>query len=189
MGEFIRTFIAIDPDDKSRDKILSFIERAHSAIKGYVSWIKRDNLHFTLKFLGEISPEKIEDVTNLLNNLSLAHRSFKVTISKTGFFPDIKRPRIFWAGVKEGKEDIIRLVNDIESDCEYLGFEREKREFKAHITLARIKDPHIKIDPKILEEISRDEICNFIVDKITLYRSDLLPEGAKYSIIKELQLR
>ncbi len=189
MGGFIRTFTAIDPDKAGREKLLSFSERAKMAIRGYINWTKRENLHFTLKFLGEISPERLQEVIHLLNKLCTKYTPFRATISGTGFFPDIRKPRIFWAGLREGREEITRIAKEIETDCEYLGFEREKREFKSHITLARIRDPHIRIDHKMLETISKEEICSFNVDRIILYKSDLTQEGAVYSVMKEFYLR
>ncbi|MGB9600221.1 MAG: RNA 2',3'-cyclic phosphodiesterase [Myxococcota bacterium] len=189
MGEFIRTFIAIEPDEEARDRLTSFVNSLKGIIRGDINWTRRENLHFTLKFLGEISFEKIEEVTHLLNNIAGQHKSFEVSIQTTGFFPDSKRPRIFWAGIEKGRDEILTITNEIESDCVYLGFERERREFKAHLTLARIRDPRIRIDLQKLEELSREEICRFNVDRIILYRSDLLRSGAKYTIIKDFRLK
>lgn len=188
MGEFIRTFIAIEPDEESKEKLTLFVDNLKNVIRGDLNWTKKENLHFTLKFLGEISKEKIEEVTNLLHNIANQSKSFYITISDIGFFPDIRRPRILWAGVKEGKDELIKIAQEIENDCEYIGFERERREFKAHLTLARIKDPHIKIDDKRLQNLSHTEICKFVVNKIILYKSELSPLGAKYSKICEFKL-
>ncbi len=188
MTEFIRTFIAIEPDENAKKQLAGFTEKLKRVIRGDINWTKPQNLHFTLKFLGEISPEKIEDIKNLLNTISRQHDSFSAKISGIGFFPDEKRPRILWAGLQDGREEMIGIAKSIEDEAEYLGFEREEREFRAHITIARIRDRHIRADGKTLKELSSEEICSFTADRIILFRSDLLPNGPRYSILAEFVL-
>ncbi|MCX7957679.1 MAG: RNA 2',3'-cyclic phosphodiesterase [Deltaproteobacteria bacterium] len=189
MDEFIRTFIAIEPDEKAKERLLSFLDKARKAVRGDISWTRKENLHFTLKFLGEIPKVKITEIEHLIQTISERHSVFNIGIGGVGFFPDIRKPRIFWAGIKSGQDELMSLAQDIENDCEYLGFAREKREFKAHITIARIRDPRIKSDNTLLEKLSQEDICSFSADRIILYRSDLLPAGAKYTVLKEFLLK
>lgn len=185
--ELIRTFIAIEPDNDARKRIISFTQSIKRGIRGDINWTREENLHFTLKFLGEIPSEKVEEIKGILNRVSIRHDIFRVRMGNVGFFPDSKRPRILWIGVKMGSEILIKLAKRIEEELEVLGFERERREFKAHLTIARIKSHNIKIDSHILKGLDED-ICEFEVDKIILYRSDLLPTGARYSKIQEFYL-
>jgi len=189
MGEFIRTFIAIDPDKDSTDKLVQFSGMLKPSLRGEVNWTKRDNLHFTLKFLGEISVERVEKAIDTLQVIAELYNRFQVSIGGIGFFPDMKRPRILWVGAREGREEMERLANLVENEFENIGFGRESREFKAHLTLARIKSPFIKIDPKAIEDLSVQTICNFEATNIILYRSDLLPSGPRYTIIKTFDLQ
>lgn len=188
MEKLIRTFIAIELDGVSRHTLSSFIDEVKKAIRGNINWTKIENLHFTLKFLGEISNTQIEEVSNIINKITIRHTPFEAKVTGIGFFPAIKRPRIIWAGISDGKENMLKIANDIESSIEHLGFKKENREFTAHLTIARVRDYHIKIDHKILDALSKEDICTFKVDHITLFKSELLPSGPVYSILKEFPL-
>ena len=189
MGEFIRTFIAIDPDDKSTERLMDFSNKLKMNIKGDIKWTKRENLHFTLKFLGEAPSEMVERSIDTLDTIAKHYKRFRVSIGGVGFFPDVKRPRILWVGAREGREEMESLANLIENKFENIGFSRESREFKAHLTLARIKSPFIKIDQKAIEEVSKETLCQFEVNSIILYRSDLFPSGPRYTAIRVFDLQ
>ncbi|MCX7943829.1 MAG: RNA 2',3'-cyclic phosphodiesterase [Deltaproteobacteria bacterium] len=188
MNKFIRAFIAIEPEIHAKDQIITFIEKIKKVIKGDINWTKKENLHFTIKFLGEIPQDKIEDIKRLLYVVSTEHSPFLIKVAGIGFFPDNKRPRIIWLGLRDGREELIDIVNSIENKVESIGFSRERREFKAHLTVARIKSNNIKIEMGTLNELLHKDICDFFADRIILYKSDLLPSGAKYTALGEYGL-
>lgn len=189
MDEFIRTFIAIEPDPDSKERILKFISDLKRQTRADVRWTNKENLHFTLKFIGEISPQRMAKVIDILHLIQEIHNPFYVSVSGVGFFPDRFRPRIIWVGVREGKEQMINLAKDIEERLESEGFSREKREFTAHLTIGRIRSPSFSPNHIITQEFADRDICRFTADRIILYKSDLQASGPIYSVINDFYLK
>ncbi len=181
----MRTFIAIDlagPIKNALQEGLKELARENGSIR----WIKRQGMHLTLKFLGDISPGKAGLVSAELLRLVQSHSSFPMTVEGTGFFPKHGRhPRIIWAGVKESQK-LAALYADMETGMTKIGFKREERPFHPHITLGRVKSPR-GLQP-VLEVLNKNVSMVFgtmIVAKITFFKSILKPAGAEYSIIQE----
>ena len=181
MPDTIRTFIAF----KLPKNIISSIRKIQEDIKSdafKVRWVNLEKIHLTLKFLGNINYTDIEKVSESIINTVNGHAPISLAVKGAGVFPGIKRPRVIWVGITGEIEKLIGIQNDIEENLEELGFPREKRPFKGHLTLGRIKG---KINPKKLldamKEIERFESELFIADKIFLFKSDLKSTGSIYT--------
>lgn len=186
----MRIFVAIDFPEKIKEEIKKLLEKLKE-IDSNIKWVKPENIHITIKFLGEVAgEEKIENINNRLKEICSSYHNFNISISDIGSFPDWKSPRILWLDVDEGKEELIKLarVVDKEFGDPLFGVEKEKRSFNAHITIARIKKT------ENLEKL-KSAIDNLIfksdkikVQEIILMKSTLTSNGPIYEPISYFPL-
>ena len=184
----IRVFLAFPlPAD-----IIDAIREAQKCLKDQgirMAWVKPENVHLTLKFLGEISPEAIRLAMGAAEAAAAGAAPMALTVKGLGVFPDARRPRVVWAGLGGRAQSLIDFQAGLEENLANVGFERERRRFAAHLTLGRIKKP---IPPAKL--VSALDACagltsrEFRLDGLALYRSELRPEGAVYTVLKTFPL-
>jgi 2'-5' RNA ligase len=157
--------------------------------RGKVKWVAPKNIHLTLKFLGEVSEEKIEPIKGAIQTVASRHRQVESVIDKVGAFPDFRRPRVVWAGISGNIELLQNLAAEIESEMEKLGFEEEKREFRSHLTLGRVKDSSSV--GELAEAIKVYEIGpeSVTFESLVLFKSTLTPQGPIYDRLFEAELK
>jgi RNA 2',3'-cyclic 3'-phosphodiesterase len=178
----MRLFTAIDlPEDILRrlDRLLSTL-RPEALIK----WSPLDNLHVTLKFIGEWPAERALEIENALSTLVPRSR-FEVEVRDLGWFPNERSPRVLWAGV-HGGPGLGQLARDTEEVLATLGIPREDRTFAPHLTLARIKNA-VPLNPlrAKVSELQPAAMGSFNVSSFCLYRSD---PGSQASIYRKLRI-
>lgn len=150
--------------------------------------VKPDNIHLTLKFLGEVKETDIESVKQALSAAAQGHSQFSLQVRGTGVFPDIRRPSVVWAGVDESKE-LAALWADIEKYLTDIGFAPESRRFSPHLTIARIKDPGAVVGLAELIHPHKESVFGTIdVAGFSLMKSVLKPEGPVYSVLADFYL-
>ncbi len=180
----MRTFIAIEIPQNIKEKIYEAFEKERKKEKG-VKWVEKENLHITLKFLGEIDEGKVKEIEKILEEeIPLKFKSFEAKLEELDGFPNFKNPRVLWIGVSP-KEKIKEIFEFIEEriEEEKMGIEKEVREFHPHITIARIKvKGKFSFERKKFDE-------NFKINRIALFKSDLRPEGPIYTLLKEVKLK
>jgi 2'-5' RNA ligase len=150
-----------------------------------VRWVAPESIHITLKFVGEIPDKRIEDIDTALTGLSW--KPFTVTVRGVGFFPGTRSPRVLWAGMEA--PTMQGLVERLDTRMERLGFEKEKRAFRPHITLARANNT--RIESALVSGAApyeEHEFGSFTVDRVFLFKSTLNPSGAVYEKLKEYAL-
>ena len=175
----MRTFLAVEIPRQIRKKINNFIEEEKS--KGLpIKWVKFENLHITLKFLGEIDENKKEEITPAIKELCKKYVRFNMNLQGLGCFPDPGNPRVLWIGVAQGNGMLCDIARELEEKISHLGFKKEKR-FHAHLTIGRIKK-FCKVDDILAKNIKTDA---FSVDSITLFKSALKPEGPVYQELEK----
>jgi 2'-5' RNA ligase len=184
---YLRCFIALDISDHIRKDFGDIIDRLkkHDAD---VKWVRVDNMHLTLKFLGKTPENVLPKIQESLFNIVLSYNPFYIRIYATGVFPNRKYPRVIWIGVEDS--DILkRLQIDIEDTMASLGFKKEQRSFKPHLTLGRVRS-HKGIMPLVLDlDTFKDkEFGNIHVKNIKLMKSELKPHGAIYSCLYDIPL-
>ncbi|HID55700.1 TPA: RNA 2',3'-cyclic phosphodiesterase [Candidatus Poribacteria bacterium] len=182
----IRAFIAVEIPEEVQSQLI----RITASFKPHInraSWVKHGNLHLTLKFLGDIESERIEEISSALDGVAAGFAPFSIRFSEVGVFPDPRRPRVLWVGLGQGEEEMRRMANAIEEAMERLGFERERRPFTPHLTLARIKSPSNLTG--LLNDFRMPDVSPVRVSRFSLIRSQLDPKGAIYTRIKEFNLR
>jgi 2'-5' RNA ligase len=188
MADTIRAFVAISlPDD-----IIDHVSGLQSALKSRglrLRWVKPQNVHLTLKFLGDIPVAVVGDVGLALQRASRETATMALTVQGMGAFPGIRRARVLWVGLGGQVEALQFLYSRIEDELADLGLAREKRGFKAHLTLARMKGPVDSRDlAAAVEEAGNYEPHPFNARRLILYKSDLRPQGAIYSPMVEIDL-
>jgi 2'-5' RNA ligase len=174
----VRAFIAIDLPSE----IQAALARQQAAFRAAcpdARWTRPQGIHLTLKFLGEIAEAKVDEVKEALSSFP-PFPPFAVEVKGFGFFPDARRPSVFWAGVTApaGLADLARHVEDA---MEKLAFAPERRPFSPHLTLARFKVPRPQAELRALaDQQGSTPLGSFQVSEFFLFESKLSPHGAEY---------
>ena len=153
-----------------------------------INWVKNDNLHLTLKFIGFTTESQISKIKNILSRITIEYKPFQLVINNTGCLPKKERPRTLFLGV-EGQINILKdLVQNIETEFEKIDIEKDRNDFFPHITLARIKYPQNHTpDIDLFLKSSYDPI-DLSLDRVQFFSSELLPSGAIYTLLKTFPL-
>ena len=184
----VRAFVAIHLDDATRSALREQIDRLRAAAP-YVAWVAAENLHVTLKFLGNVQANSLEEVTAGLEAAVSDSAPFDLEIRGLGAFPTPTRARVVWAGVTAGREAMGALAGRIEAALEPVGFAREARPLSPHVTLGRVRVP--RKDPRLARLIEGGAALEFgalRASAVWLMRSDLSSRGARYSEIAVVSL-
>ncbi|MCX8092683.1 MAG: RNA 2',3'-cyclic phosphodiesterase [Candidatus Goldbacteria bacterium] len=168
----MRSFIGIPLNDIARDEIF----KLYPDIKD-LRFIRKENLHITVKFLGEIQEKRIEKIKDIIEESCSDISKFKISCKRLSAFPSLTSARIIWVNVMDGADTIEKIYKKLENKLANIGFEKEKRKYIPHITIARAKS---SID--ITEYLHNFEI-NSMASEIVLYKSDLKPNGPIYTEI------
>lgn len=169
-----RLFVAAPIPDNIKEKLLDL----HLNIPG-AKWTSGDQLHITLKFIGEVDGDLFKDIRSSL--LEIKAHKFLLGIKGVGHFPPGSSPKVLWAGLND-KVPLIKLKNEIENTLEECNIKRESRKFSPHITLARLKNTHINRVKEFLSVYSTLRMEDFNVDEFRLYSSKLYSRGAVHNI-------
>jgi 2'-5' RNA ligase len=184
----IRSFIAVDIGQDVRTN-LGQIQARLKRCGAEVKWVRPEGIHLTLRFLGNISEDEIGLAHQAMVEAAAGRPPFDVEIKGIGTFPEKRRPRVVWTGIEKGKENLTDLFQALEKSLVATGFPNADRPFKAHLTLGRIKSQR-NVD-KLIKSINSEELQiygSFAVEKLTLFKSQLHPEGAIYSVLKQAPL-
>jgi len=187
-GGQVRSFISIDLED---EKILSQVESIMSSLSslgGDLKPVERENIHLTLKFLGNVSASKLEEIKSSLTRV--AFPPFSLEIKGAGAFPSLKRMNVIWIGVGEGWSQVELIFEQTEKLLHQLGFSRETRPFSPHITVARVKSGRKRDEiAAFLGHLTDESFGTFNVQSVRLKQSVLSPSGPKYSTLFEVPAR
>src|SRR5215471_3191975 len=165
----MRLFLAVDLPDQVRHE-LSAVQNALKPLTDSARWVQADSIHITLKFLGEVPEKVVDDIDTALAGLSW--NPFTVTVHGVGFFPGNRSPRVFWAGMEA--PTMQDLAEELDSRMERVGFDKEKRAFRPHITLARARDTRIDSALVTASEAYQDyDFGSFMADRVFLFQSTL----------------
>ena len=178
----IRAFLAIElPEDILR-KISGLQEKLNREISGRISWTRPHSQHLTLKFFGDISADDVKNICAAVHKHTASEASLNLKIEKLGVFPDAHRPRVLWCGTTGDVERLSVLQKKMDGDFAKIGFPAEERPFRAHLTLARIKDPReLTGISEALMKYSSFTAGEFVCRNLVLFQSNLSPQGAVYT--------
>ena len=187
MKNTIRAFIAINLPADVRDYLGTIsADLSRQLPHGAVRWVKPDRIHLTLRFLGDTDITLLPDIRNVLDEVSTRQKRFDLYLEGFGCFPNCKRPRVLWAGVGGQLEDAIRLKDAIDRELALFGWAAEKRPFRLHLTIGRVKDSHKAVSPTWPESSQRPAIP---VNAVHLIESELTPGGPIYTVRHSSPLR
>jgi RNA 2',3'-cyclic 3'-phosphodiesterase len=181
----LRTFIAVDIPSHIQQIVQQKTESLrHTLDTSLIRWVAVENMHLTLKFLGDVSPANIAMLTQILRTEAELVHAFEFYINGLGSFPSLRRPRVIYIGIRAPAE-LEALYRGIESACTRLGYESEARSFSPHLTIGRVRqDVSVSDQQKIrgaLEGTMIDALSTARVDSVHLYKSDLKQNGSVYT--------
>jgi RNA 2',3'-cyclic 3'-phosphodiesterase len=182
----MRLFVALEIPSDVRDNLAAQItelcELSAKVADKRPRWVRPENLHVTLKFIGEVSPAKLENIRGALSAIC-SEAPVEITFRGLGFFPNEQHPRVLWAGL-DASANLSLLAGDIDGALETQGVARERRAFMPHLTLARIEPPglHEKLRAAIQKNGERD-LGAFQARDFHLIESKLKQSGAEYTTL------
>jgi 2'-5' RNA ligase len=179
-GAVIRCFVAVEIPEPIQ-VLLKPVQTHLQPQIHKASWTKPGNFHLTLKFLGDVCPEAINDVSEALQRVTDTHPPFSIAFGGVGAFPNLARPRVIWMGVKQGAPTVSRLAKAVNLELAPLGFSTDNR-FHPHLTLARLRTA-MNLEPlkNILRKYDTIDGGSMHVNEIVLMQSQLHPNGAVYT--------
>ncbi len=183
----MRSFIAINLPDSVKRDIDLIAAKLHPAGPP-ARWVPGENLHLTLKFLDEITDAQVMPIRGAITLAASGLQAFEIRLSGFGVFPNERKARVFWIGIEQGYETLKNLTREIDRAIVPLGFAPEAREFSAHITLARFREPG-PVD-HLMKASSRMPYQSegIRVEGVELMKSVLSRDGAAYSILESVRL-
>ncbi|MEA3506285.1 MAG: RNA 2',3'-cyclic phosphodiesterase [Elusimicrobiota bacterium] len=188
----MRLFIAVPLPEKVKKKATLLIKKTEKDFfRGEnflckIKWLKKENMHITLKFLGEtgVDPEKIKDALGLSAD---GVSPEKMELNRPGIFTQ-KRPRILWLGASRQSKSLRELYESLNVNFAPLGFEIDRRKFIPHLTLGRVKKGRVNKETVKNFLTRKIEPLNFEIDRVSLFESKLTPQGARHNIIYNAEL-
>jgi RNA 2',3'-cyclic 3'-phosphodiesterase len=178
----VRLFVALEIPSQVRENLEELLD-SFRAITKEPRWVRPENLHCTLKFLGEVADTKLDAIRNALREIR-SEQAVKMNFRGLGFFPSENHPRVFWVGI-ESSANLKMLAAKIESALEKLGIPREQREFSPHLTLARFENARLpEALRKAIAENKERDFGALETAEFHLIQSKLKPSGAEYTTLE-----
>ena len=191
--EVIRAFIAVNLSPDVLDKIEQIAMDLNKRMNSVpIRWVPKENIHLTLKFLGNVSTANLEILKDILGKVVDDHHECDISVGGIGVFPKPHNPRVIWVGMKVPQE-LIHLQHEIEIETARLGYSREHRPFSPHLTFGRVSRNASTQDVQVIANLLEKYKVGFLgatrLRTVYLFRSDLTPEGAEYTPIYSADLR
>jgi 2'-5' RNA ligase len=191
--EQIRTFVAIELSQGLQDSLKYLQDRLkHQLPERTVRWVRPEGVHLTLKFLGDVPAVRIASISQAVETACRGIGRFTFELVGLGCFPNPRRPRVVWVGVREPTGTLARLHEAVENELVELGFKKEGRPFRPHLTVGRIHRKASRSDQQDLGELiarsSEGLLGDMTVTLVNVMRSDLRPSGAIYTALAQLPL-
>lgn len=190
--QYIRSFIAVELPVELKAVLGKYKDEMSPLSREFVKWVSPGGIHVTLKFLGNISPGMIDRITLSIEQACKGVIPFTLETDTLGGFPNLKQPRVLWLGMHGDVDKMKLLQKQIDDRLVDLGFEKEKREFTPHITLARIREKAGSSDRMRFGELIIHQRADFKytihIDGVNLMQSRLQPSGAVYDQLARVKL-
>ncbi len=183
-GDTQRLFLAVFPPPEAQAAVARACEALRAPGDG-VSWVKRENLHYTLRFLGDLGADGARRAAGAAREAAATHAPFEAALGGFGCFPNARRARVLWVGLAEGDEPLRALAGSLEEALQRGGFGRADKPFASHLTVGRVREP---ADWSAKLAAARAPEARFRVDRLLLVRSTLSPRGSIYEVAAEAKL-
>lgn len=186
----MRIFLAVFPPPAVQEAAFRAVERLRRAGDG-VSWVRRDNLHYTLRFMGELGERGVTRAIGAARQAVADTPAFPATLGEVGAFPDARRARVLWLGLSEGAEPLVALARALERSLRGQGFDPADRPFTPHLTIGRVRRGATDWTGRVAElnaDPAHAWAPSFTVDRIRVVQSTLSPGGSIYQVRAEAAL-
>lgn len=183
-----RLFAAIPLPDEVKELVAAVQEELEP--EGWpMKWVNPELVHITLKFFGDVSQEQVDDLKGGLGSIAGANPAHELNVGQLGAFPSLRRPRVLWIGLDGNVGATQKLASDVDDAAASLGFERESRTFRPHVTIGRIQSDDALLEDfeAIVSDIGLPDLAT-PVDRFHLMRSQLKPAGPVYTPVEEWRL-
>lgn len=188
----LRTFIAVDFPIEIKEKIESITTYFKTQLPPKaIKWVDPNNMHLTLKFMGETPADQLDPIKNALQKVASGFPVFTIEVVNLGMYPNPNMPRVIWLGIS-GEEKLISLLKQLEGALQEVGIQPEKRLFSPHLTIARVRRKSSKETAKdigqTLSQFTVSTLGFIQVNEIVYYQSELTPQGPNYTILQSSPL-
>jgi 2'-5' RNA ligase len=184
----MRTFIAIEVPSEVKSALAALQTELRRA-GADVSWTGPENIHLTLRFLGEVDERRIGEVEEVCVASAAEFQPFTLRLNDTGVFPNARQPRILWVGLAGAIERAGEVRKRLDEGLALIGFEREEKDFRPHLTIGRIKSNRKTRELLALADASQVPALSFVVTEIVLMKSELHPAGSRYTPVARAPLQ
>ena len=185
MSGTIRSFFSFDIEDQTIVRRLSEVQGMLANTGAHLKQVKPQNIHLTLRFLGDISPAMVNEIYEEMRQLSFSN--FMIELRGLGAFPKLTYPRVVWAGIRKGADKLTDVFGQLEPRLRGLGFKPDNKGFSPHLTIARVRTGRNKAQLiKLIQEMEDYEFGAIKAECLRLKKSDLTPKGAIYSTLREV---
>jgi 2'-5' RNA ligase len=182
----MRLFIAILLDEVIRERIAAVQQALQTClIEHPIRWVKPENLHITLHFLGEQNPDRLWAIQTAMEESAQAHRAFEIRFGGLGAFPKWRHPSVLWIGAKTEEDHLGRLASDLGVA---LALKSEPRKFHTHVTLARLKSPIPDLANKV-SQVPAQNLGSLWIKSFSLMQSQLNADSPDYLELKQVHLQ
>jgi len=191
--EQVRSFIAVELPAELKAELHHLEDGLKLGNQSFVKWVDPYGIHLTLKFLGNVAANRIDEIIGVMQDTTRGITSFHLDVGELGVFPNLRRVQVAWIGLKGDVEKLRLLQQRIESGLVPLGFAPESRKFTPHLTLARLRNQASPSERQrfggLITSTNFEAIHGIEVDCLSLMRSQLTREGAIYSRISTVELK
>ncbi len=180
----IRSFVAVDCVDGDLLPKFIQVQGRLNATGAKMKLVEPENIHLTVKFLGDIDDSQVDEISGVIEGISF--EPFEFRVEGVGVFPNLRRPATVWAGITEGVGELAEVFNRVNDGLAKLGFEKDRRRFQPHLTIARVRGGENR--DRLVEELLELEEYEFgtvIVDRVSLKKSVLTRSEPIYTTLTE----
>ena len=184
-----RMFCAFELTVDLQTRISAHATRVREAVPdAAASWSRPENIHLTMKFFGNVEPERVAAISDATERVCEQSSPVQVAVGKTGVFPRPSRPQVLWIGVEDPSGALAKLQQRLEDEFAREGFPKEDRAFRPHLTIARIRNPHdaARLAQTHLE--TNFSVVDVTLNELILFRSELSSKGSKYTTVSRHNL-
>jgi 2'-5' RNA ligase len=188
----MRVFIAIDIDKVIKQDLADLqtkLQAGADVKKGDVKWGNPNNVHLTLKFLGEVKDPQVVEVCNIVKDVASQHEHFDIEVETVGYFGGTSA-KVLWVGAGRDCGQLLKLQQDLEEQLALAGWPEENRAFAAHLTLCRIRNPKAGFKlAQLIDQYKDFKLGTFAAEAVTVYQSELTPSGPIYTVLGRYELQ
>jgi 2'-5' RNA ligase len=179
----VRLFLAVFPPPAARALAARTIDALRRPNDG-VSWVKEENLHYTMRFIGEVGEDGAKRVEQAADDAASGVPAFDAVLGDLGAFPSVRRARVIWVGLASGGDALLGLAARLADALETRGWERERQKLQAHLTLGRVREPNRDWGPAFASAppVGAEPAGQFRVAQLVVVHSQLNPKGSIYTV-------